>query len=132
LGTTFSILRSQGTEIDLARTRIGSLIVGAALIDDIIALILLSESLTHSGEAISDLENLGVIDQLGSGSTTSLGWTIGRPLLASAGLALVGPALAFFVARPLFRRYLERRVGLWGRNSQLGIGVFVLSAFLAV
>lgn len=42
LGTTFCVLRSQTSKFDLGSVRLGSVLTGAALIDDIIALVLLS------------------------------------------------------------------------------------------
>lgn len=115
LGTTFYVLRAQSGHLDLASTRIGTILVGAALIDDIIALVLLS-----------------VIKELGDGSVTSLGWTVGRPVLASVAMAILGPVVAFFVARPLFGRFGGRKMAELGRKAELFIGVCVLSAFLAM
>lgn len=115
LGTTFYVLRSQSGPLDLASTRIGTILVGAALIDDIIALVLLS-----------------VIKELGDGSVTALGWTVGRPVLASMAMAILGPVVTFLVARPLFRKFGERKIGELGRKAELFIGVCVLSAFLTM
>lgn len=114
LGTTFYVLRAQSGP-DLSSTRISSILVSAALVDDLIALVLLS-----------------VLTSLGGGGDTALGWTIGRPLLASVGVALVGPAVAFLVAGPLFRRFGEARFVSLRSNAALFLGVAVLSAFLAM
>ncbi|KAI5477045.1 solute:hydrogen antiporter [Pseudohyphozyma bogoriensis] len=115
LGTTLFVLRASSTGVNFQATRVGATLLGAALIDDVIALVLLA-----------------VITRLGeSGTVAGLGWTIGRPVLASILLAVVGPALAFVVARPVYQRYLERRVNGAGPNAQLAIGVLVLSGFLA-
>lgn len=114
LGTTFFVLRAQSST-SLSSTRISSVLVTAALIDDVIALVLLS-----------------VLTSLGSGSTTPLGWTIGRPIVASVAMAIVGPAVAFLVARPLYRTFAERRIAQLGANAALLIGVVVLSAFLVM
>ncbi|KAL8284212.1 hypothetical protein RQP46_004961 [Phenoliferia psychrophenolica] len=115
LGTTFYVLRAQAGTTDLAATRISAVLVSAALIDDIIALVLLS-----------------VLTSLGAGAVTNLGWTIGRPIVASLALAIGGPAVAFLVARPLFRKFAERRVIKFGSNAALLVGIAVLSAFLAI
>lgn len=48
LGTTFFVLRSQTSKFDLGAVRLGSVLTGAALIDDIIALVLLSYVLWNS------------------------------------------------------------------------------------
>ncbi|KAK4697402.1 hypothetical protein P7C70_g8219, partial [Phenoliferia sp. Uapishka_3] len=115
LGCTLHVLKSHPSASSLEKTRIGSVLISAALIDDIIALALLS-----------------VLTSLGEGSTTSLGWTIGRPIVASIALAIGSPAVAFLVARPLFRRFAEASVINLGHNAALFIGVVVLSAFLSM
>ncbi|KAK4112803.1 hypothetical protein N656DRAFT_797992 [Canariomyces notabilis] len=99
---------------DFSQTRIGTVLVSAAVIDDV-----------------------------------SLGWIIGRPVLASSLMALLTPAVARFVARPAFRRWFEpwmagptaaggldgEKVGLWKRKAcvvELMLMVLILSAFLAI
>ncbi|BGP12320.1 hypothetical protein JCM10213v2_000233 [Rhodosporidiobolus nylandii] len=115
LGTTFYVLRAAGPT--LGSTRVGEILKGAALIDDVIALVLLS-----------------VIQSLGSDtSTTALGWTIGRPVVASVGMAVIAPLVALYLARPLFRaRRVQGLVEKGGRSAELFIGVAVLCAFLAI
>lgn len=73
-----------------------------------------------------------VIDGLGHGITTSLGWTIGRPVVASAALAILGPAVTYLLVRPLYRRFLEKHIIRLGGNAALFIGTCVLSAHLAM
>lgn len=105
----------------------GLVLQGAALIDDVVALVLLSV-----------LRSLGEEGGGGGEGKEGLGWTIGRPVLASVGLAIVGPALAVWVVGPGFRKcgvekWLRReRVGKSVRDTTLlGIGVTVLSGYLA-
>jgi len=40
LGTTFSVISSASREIDLSQTRVGSILVSAAVIDDVVGLVL--------------------------------------------------------------------------------------------
>lgn len=40
LGTTFSVMSSASREIDLSQTRVGSVLVSAAVIDDVVGLVL--------------------------------------------------------------------------------------------
>nr|CRX78930.1 hypothetical protein ls5930a1_00009 [Leucosporidium scottii] len=120
LGTTFFVLKTVGEKegYDLAGTRIGAILQGAALIDDVVALVLLS-----------------VITALGAGDGGSegLSWTIGRPILASVLLAILGPAVAFGPARWLWRRGgVGKSVGKGGARAELALGVAVLSGFLAI
>ncbi|BGP36304.1 hypothetical protein JCM10450v2_000200 [Rhodotorula kratochvilovae] len=114
LGTTFFVLRASGPE--LSSTAVGEILKGAALIDDIIALVLLS-----------------VIQSLGTGDGGALGWTIGRPVVASIAMALVTPIAARWFFIPLFRtRRVEKLVERGGRSAELFLGVAVLCAFLSI
>ncbi|GAA6009595.1 cation:proton antiporter [Rhodotorula paludigena] len=113
LGTTFFVLRSAGPE--LSTTAVGEILKGAALIDDVIALVLLS-----------------VIQSVASGGG-NLGWTIGRPVVASVGMAVVTPLVTRWLFQPLFRvGKVERLVQRGGRAVELFLGVAVLCAFLSI
>lgn len=82
LGTTIAILKAGDTKGEsIFNTVIATVLLSVAIIDDVIALILAS-----------------IISGLGGGShgpTQTLGWAIGRPILASTLLAL-----AVFLLRP--------------------------------
>lgn len=112
---TFFVLRSAAPE--LSTTAVGEVLKGAALIDDIVALVLLS-----------------VIQSLATGDdTASLGAVIGRPLGASVALAVVTPVVARWLFVPLFRaRRVEGAVERGGRSAELFLGVAVLCAFLSM
>jgi Kef-type K+ transport system membrane component KefB len=91
---------------------------GAALIDDVIALVLLA--------TIEPLASDG-------GDTSDLGWTVGRPIVASLAMAVVTPVAAMWIFGPVFRwRRLSDWVARGGHNAELFLGVAVLSAFLAI
>ncbi|BGP21250.1 solute:hydrogen antiporter [Rhodotorula toruloides] len=114
LGTTFYVLRASGPE--LGTTAVGEILKGAALIDDVVALVLLS-----------------VIQSLGTELGGSLGWTIGRPIVASVAMAAVSPVTTLWLFRPLFRwRRIARFVERGGRPALLLLGVAVLIAYLAI
>jgi Kef-type K+ transport system membrane component KefB len=124
LGTTFFVLKTQSEKeaLDLSSTLIGAILQGAALIDDIIALVLLSV-ITALGQGDGD----------GASAGAGLGWTIGRPIVASAALALVSPLVTFYLARPLWRRTpLEKWCERGGPDVELFVGVAVLAAYLAI
>lgn len=77
LGTTFAILSSA----KMQHTRIGVLLVGAAMMDDVVGLVMVN-----------------IVTTLGSGEIG--GWLIARPIVASFGLLLVTLPAAAFVTRP--------------------------------
>lgn len=115
LGTTFFVLKAQSSALDLATTRVGSALVAAALIDDIISLVLLS-----------------VITNLAEGQGGPLNWVIGRPVVASFALATGATFVTFWVAQPIYRKWLERFVVKHGTNVYLAMGLVSLSAFLSM
>jgi Kef-type K+ transport system membrane component KefB len=80
LGTTFAILSSA----NLQRTRVGVVLVGAAMMDDVVGLVMVN-----------------IVTSLGNGKVG--GWPVARPIAASFGLLLVTLALAPFVLRPIWR-----------------------------
>lgn len=113
---TFFVLRAAGPELGVSAA--GEILKGAALIDDVIALVLLAviEPLAFNG-----------------GDTSNLGWTVGRPVVASLAMAIVTPIAAIWVFGPIFRRRrLSSLVARGGHNAELFLGVSVLCAFLAI
>ena len=80
LGTTFAILSSAGMQ----QTRVGVVLVGAAMMDDVVGLVMVN-----------------IVTTLGDGGMG--GWPIARPIVASFGLLLVTLALAPWVLSPLWR-----------------------------
>lgn len=113
--------------VDFSQTRIGTILVSAAVLDDVCGLVL-----------VSVIHQLRGIASGGADGGQGLGWIIGRPVLASGLMALLTPVVARFVARPAFRRGLEplvAKVGVLQRywhvlNALLMVGV--LGAFLAI
>ena len=117
LGTTFVVISSASKDVDFSQTRIGTVLISAAILDDVCGLILVS--VIHQLRGIAD----------GDGN---LGWIIGRPLLASGLLALLTPLAAKFVLGPLFRNFVEERFARFKHRSNLLLMLLVLSAFLAI
>lgn len=79
LGTTFAILSSA----NLQRTRVGVVLVGAAMMDDIVGLVMVN-----------------IVTTLGGGGTG--GWKIARPVISSFGLLLVTLGFMTFVLGPVW------------------------------
>jgi Kef-type K+ transport system membrane component KefB len=129
LGTTFVVLASaskskdpDAPSVDFAQTRIGTVLVSAAVLDDVCALVL-----------VSVIHNLRGIAGDGGGDGTSLGWIIGRPVLASCLMAILTPAVAKFAVGPGYRRFVEPRIPVWfGHVFNISLMAVVLSAFLAI
>lgn len=82
LGSTFIILSSA----NLQKTPIGTLIAGAAMLDDILVLVMIK-----------------IITALGRGQSDF--WTIARPAISSLSLILATFLLALFLIKPLLRGF---------------------------
>ncbi|PCH41664.1 hypothetical protein WOLCODRAFT_137530, partial [Wolfiporia cocos MD-104 SS10] len=80
-------------EPQLQQTRIGTVLISAAIIDDIVGLVIAAL-----------IPALAILNDSSSspGSISRLPWTLVRPLLSSLLIALVSPLVARFVLRPLF------------------------------
>ncbi|PQE30139.1 Na+ H+ antiporter protein [Rutstroemia sp. NJR-2017a WRK4] len=79
LGSTFIIL----TSANMQKTPVGTLIAGAAMIDDVLVLVMV-KIVIALGQDQSDV------------------WTIVRPAVSSLGLILVAVLMALFIIRPLW------------------------------
>jgi Kef-type K+ transport system membrane component KefB len=101
LGTTFSVIQEadvgngKGGMVD---TRVGTVLVSAALIDDVVGLVMAK-----------------VIGEMG-GDGEGLGWTIGRPILVAICLSAITPFLVKF-ARIIVLK-LGKRWEKWGWARQ--------------
>jgi Kef-type K+ transport system membrane component KefB len=79
LGTTFAILSAAGMQT----TRTGTVLVGAAMMDDVIGLVMVN-----------------IVTTLGKGGNG--GWPIARPIVASFGMLLVTLVIAPLVLMPVW------------------------------
>ncbi|KAI0084196.1 hypothetical protein BDY19DRAFT_1096590 [Irpex rosettiformis] len=87
-----NVENSRPPERSLQQSRIGTVLISAAVIDDVIGLVLVS--------LVPALAEINA--QTGPKSNSSLPWTIIRPILASILMALVTLLVSRFVLRPLF------------------------------
>ncbi|GAB7360276.1 hypothetical protein MBLNU230_g8034t1 [Neophaeotheca triangularis] len=118
LGTTFAVIAGASKTVDLSQTRVGAVLVSAAVIDDVTGLVMSS-----------------VIHELGSladGGGANLGWLIGRPILASALMAILTPLLTKYVFAPFFRKFIERRFAKFDHLSNIVLMILVLCAFISI
>lgn len=118
-GTTFAVISSASKTVDLAQTRVGAVLVSAAVIDDVVGLVMSSV-----------IRGLGELQ--GEGGGPSLGWLIGRPIVASVAMAVLTPVLSKFILAPFFRRYIERRFAMYDHASNIALMVLVLAAFISI
>lgn len=117
LGTTFAVLSTftmpsvppvetlgtlQDTAMDvpqaargITNTRVGTILVGAALLDDIVGLVITSVIAT-----------LGSTTTAGAGMSSIAPWTIARPMVSSFLLIVVSCILTRFVLKPVARRWV--------------------------
>jgi Kef-type K+ transport system membrane component KefB len=79
LGTTFAVIASASKNVDLVQTRVGAVLVSATVIDDVTRLVM--SSVIHDLGSLSGDRNV------------NLGWLIGRPIVASAAMAILTPVL---------------------------------------
>lgn len=89
LGTTFAVLsnssKGDSKGANMVNTRVGTVLISAAILDDVSGLVMAS-----------------VIQKLGGG-TQGLGWTIGRPILASILMAMITPPLTKYALQPMYK-----------------------------
>ncbi|KAF1971773.1 Sodium/hydrogen exchanger [Bimuria novae-zelandiae CBS 107.79] len=93
LGTTFTVLASSG----LSSTRLGVVLTSAAMMDDVVGLVMVQ-----------------VISNLGGGDINAV--TIVRPVLVSVAFAFIVPLICRFVVKPLtvlLNRYRKTRPKVW-------------------
>ncbi|KAJ5111319.1 hypothetical protein N7532_001854 [Penicillium argentinense] len=118
LGTTFAVISSASSSISLSQTRVGSVLVSAAVIDDVVGLVMLS--------VIGDLGKL-------SGETNvNLGWLIGRPIVASIAMAILTPIVTKWVFAPFFRKFVEHHFARFDHISNIILMTLVLAAFISI
>ncbi|PYH75408.1 Sodium/hydrogen exchanger [Aspergillus uvarum CBS 121591] len=125
LGTTFAVISSASSTVDLAQTRVGSVLISAAVIDDVVGLVMASV-----------IENLGQLrgggDSGGGGGGVNLGWLIGRPIVASIAMAIVTPLASKYLFAPTFRRFIEHDFARFDHISNIILMTLSLCAFITI
>lgn len=112
LGTTFTVLQTSG----LSRSRLGVILAGAAMMDDVVGLVLV--------QIVSTLGEQPAIEAA----------TILRPIGVSLAYAVLTPLMCKYIVRPLTallqRTHLPKRVATL-KNGPFWIHTFLLVAFVA-
>ncbi|KAL2812771.1 hypothetical protein BDW59DRAFT_176917 [Aspergillus cavernicola] len=119
-----------GFGYDLAQTRVGSVLVSAAVIDDVVGLVMarfvnlenlspLSSCPTFAAHMVPVKLKLmliiclysviGNLSQLEGGGDVNLGWLIGRPIVASIVMAIVTPIMTNAFLAGTFLTYLPSK-----------------------
>lgn len=117
MGTTFVVINSSAN-IDFKQTRVGTVLISAALFDDVVGLVM-----------VSVIQNLGGVD---GGGSANIGWLVGRPILASCAIGAISPLLGCHAARPLYRRLLQQRAASLGHKFTVFFMTAILCAHLVV
>ncbi|KAL5335554.1 Cation/H+ exchanger [Aspergillus crustosus] len=118
LGTTFAVISSASSTVDLAQTRVGSILVSAAVIDDVVGLVMASV--------------IGNLSRLEGDGDVNLGWLIGRPIVASIAMAIITPIVTKYLIAPVFRRFIEHHFARFDHISNIILMVLSLSAFISI
>jgi Kef-type K+ transport system membrane component KefB len=118
LGTTFVTIGSAARGLNFSDTKIGTILISAAVLDDISGLVMASVT-----------SSLGV---LATGEGVNIAWLICRPIVASLAMALLSPLLSALLFGPLFRRCVEHHAPRFGHRSNIWLMVIVLSAFITI
>ncbi|WVR05474.1 hypothetical protein IAU60_002490 [Kwoniella sp. DSM 27419] len=117
LGTSLSVLSPASVKFDLRQTRLGTTLLTAAVMDDVVAFVLAS-----------------ILGTLGEGSQaggSSIGTQVGRTVGVTIGLGLVLATITRFVLGPLYARLQSRehwRHATWGGQGLLiglMVGIFI-------
>lgn len=108
LGTVLALIGASGLDIDLQQTKLGTALLGAAVMDDVVAFVL-SEIVSLLGEQ-------------DTGASSTLGAHIGRTIGVTFGLGIFAIPLTRFLVKPLYMRYARSPYrGKAGEAGFLGI-----------
>lgn len=90
---------------------------------------------THIQWLVQILTANSIISGLGSLTSENppdLGWLIGRPIVASFGMAIVTPIVTKYLFAPFFRKFIEYHFARFDHISNIILMTLVLSAFISI
>ncbi|OCF71468.1 hypothetical protein I204_07526 [Kwoniella mangroviensis CBS 8886] len=108
LGTSLSVLNPASVEFDLRQSKLGTALLSAAVMDDVVAFVL-----------SSILNNLGVTSSEGN---TSIGKNVGRTVGVTIGLGIVLIPVSRFLLKPLYAKLQSTdrwKEATWGGEPML-------------
>jgi Kef-type K+ transport system membrane component KefB len=121
LGTVLAVLNPSSIGFDLRRTKLGTALLSAAIMDDVVAFIL-----------VKVLQVIGAGSGSGSSGGSSIGANIGRTIGVTIGLGVALLLLSRFVLRPAYRQMRATRQGrLVTKGSLLLCMVLVFTDMVA-
>lgn len=110
LGTILTVLQPRVIGFDLRSTKLGVVLLSAAVMDDVVAFIL-AKILSILGSS--------------SGGSGALGAGIGRAIGVTVGLAVVFVPISRWILKPLYRQLMARRER-WEHKSWGGQGLVLI------
>ena len=81
---------------------------------------------------LTGLSVIGDLGKLSNENHVSLGWLIGRPIVASVAMAIITPIVTKWLFAPLFRKYIEHHFARFDHISNIILMILVLSAFITI
>ncbi|KKF95728.1 hypothetical protein CFO_g1937 [Ceratocystis platani] len=111
LSHTFLVIHTVVKDYDFSRTRIGTILIGAVVLNDMVGLVTSPET-DHEKK--------------------SLATAIWRPIVAAIGIAIVMPLLTKYLFGPVFRWYVEPYFVRFKHVSNITLMVFTLAAFMTL
>jgi Kef-type K+ transport system membrane component KefB len=102
LGTTFAILGRLG------QSRIGTVIMSAAMIDDVVGCECLVRVIGLQLNRPYPVIMASIVTSLGKSASPggSVGWAIGRPVMAACLLTIIVPICTRYLLKPVYDRFL--------------------------
>lgn len=120
--------------VDLSQTRVGSVLVSAAVIDDVVGLVMsrFVQQMPYRRQVTNRISVIHDLGKLSGGGSVNLGWLIGRPIVASIAMTILTPILTKWVFAPFFRKFIEYHFAHFDHISNIVLMTLVLSAFISI
>ncbi|KKA30494.1 hypothetical protein TD95_002066 [Thielaviopsis punctulata] len=121
LGTTFVVIHTVATSFDFSRTRLGTVLIGAVVLNDIVGLVLSAA-----------IDGLGRSAHTAGPASAPMYWVLLSPIAASIVLGTITPLLTTFLLSPVFRWYIEPTFARFKHVSNVLLMAATLTSFLTL